>query len=136
MNVQLLRAKLKARVTSVNTDAPGCLGIIGMGVNVPFGRFEKVTVLNLTTRNRFDTFVYYPGEENTAEENAVKHISLNGDAAKYGNAGDDLIIESFWSLEKDFDYASRLYAPESVSEINPETGEITTVDYDSYFSDL
>ena len=126
--VHVLKAKLKAKITSVDSNAEECLEIAGaLFLELGLMGFQKVSVSNLTKEKQFETFVIPIGDDIYSGD--TKGIILKGNAAKYGETGDELIIKAFSSLDPtEYDpIGSKRHQPKIV-EIDDE-GNINTIDY-------
>ena len=90
MDVFLLKSKIhQAKVTGVDMNYEGSIVVDSALMDeVRLYPFEKVLVANLSTGDRFETYVI-PGEEGSGA------IELNGATARLGQAGDRMIIFAF-----------------------------------------
>lgn len=90
MDVQLLKCKIhQATVTGINKDYQGSIVVdSALMEEVRLISYEKVLVANITTGDRFETYVI-PGEAGSGS------IELNGATARLGQIGDRVIIFAF-----------------------------------------
>lgn len=95
MNVHLLKSKIhQAAVTGVNMDYEGSIVVdSALMEEVGLIHHEKVLVANLSTGDRFETYVI-PGKTGSGS------IELNGATARLGQIGDRLIIFAFASMSE------------------------------------
>lgn len=90
MKVQVLKSKLHGiRVTQVDIDYEGSITIdLHLLEEANFVPYEKVEVYNITTGDRFSTYLI-PAKPNS------QICILNGAAARKGTPGDKLIVASY-----------------------------------------
>lgn len=90
MQVELLKCKIhRAAVTSTNLDYQGSITISGELKRASgLLAYEKVSILNVTTGARFDTYVI-------PEDGEPGEVTVNGAAARLAHIGDILIIVSY-----------------------------------------
>lgn len=91
----LLRSKLHgATVTQADADYEGSITIDReLMAAADFAAFERVLVANVTTGERFETYVIEgPAASGT--------IGLNGAAARLGHPGDRVIVMAFGSVDE------------------------------------
>ena len=126
--VHVLKAKLKAKITSVDSNAEECLKLGGaLFIELGLLRFQKVSVSNLTKEIQFETFVFPIGDD--IHSGITEGISLNGEAAKYGEVGDELVIKAYSLMERDdSDITGPAKYTPNIVEIDDE-GNINTIDY-------
>ena len=92
--VHVLKAKLKAKITSVDSSAEECLKIAGaLFLELGLMRYQTVSISNLTKEKQFETFVFPIDDD--IHSGITEGISLNGEAAKYGEVGDELVIKAY-----------------------------------------
>jgi len=95
MNVHILKCKIhQAAVTGVNMDYQGSI-VVDAALMEEVGLFnhEKVLVANLSTGDRFETYVI-PGEAGSGS------VELNGATARLGQTGDRIIIFAFATMSE------------------------------------
>lgn len=93
MNISILKSKIhRATVTGVDASYEGSI-VVDRSLMEEAGlhRFEKVLVANLSTGDRFETYVL-EGEKGSGD------VMLNGAAARLGQVGDRIIIFAFASV--------------------------------------
>ncbi len=90
MDVHLLKSKIhQATVTGINKDYQGSIVVdSALMEEVRLIDYEKVLVANITTGDRFETYVI-PGKAGSGS------IELNGATARLGQIGDQVIIFAF-----------------------------------------
>ena len=90
MDVFLLKSKIhQATVTGVDMNYEGSIVVdAALMDEVRLYPFEKVLVANLSTGDRFETYVI-PGDAGSGS------IELNGATARLGHVGDRVIIFAF-----------------------------------------
>jgi aspartate 1-decarboxylase len=92
--VHVLKAKLKAKITSVDSNAEECLEIAGaLFLELGLMRSQTVSISNLTKEKQFDTFVIPIGDD--IYSGNTEGIILKGKAPKYGEPGDELVIKAY-----------------------------------------
>ena len=106
MNVTLLKCKLhNAVVTGTNTRYEGSIVVDEELMNeIGLFPFEKVLVANISTGDRFETYVI-KGPRGSGE------IELNGATARLGQIGDRIIIFAFASMPEE---DARTFSPKIV----------------------
>lgn len=122
--VPVLKAKLKTKLTSVDSGAEECLKIPGkLFGSLGLVRFQKVSVSNLTREKQFETFLFPIGDDMNSE--ITGEMSINGEAAKHCEAGDEIIMKAYSLMDfQAFDPDGfRKYQP-GIVEIDGE-GKIT-----------
>jgi aspartate 1-decarboxylase len=94
MEVTVLKSKIhQARVTGVDMRYEGSIVVdAALMEEVGLLPYEKVLVANITTGDRFETYVI-PGEPNSGT------IALNGATARLGQVGDTIIIFAFARMD-------------------------------------
>ena len=126
--VHVLKAKLKAKITSVDSSAEECLEIAGaLFLELGLMRYQTVSISNLTKEKQFETFVFPIDDD--IHSGITEGISLNGEAAKYGEAGDELVIKAY-SLVDPTEYepiGSKNHQPKIIE--TDDEGNIKTIDY-------
>ena len=95
MNVQLLKCKIhQAVVTGVNMDYEGSIVVdSALMKEVGLIHYEKVLVANISTGDRFETYVI-SGEPGSGS------IELNGATARLGQIGDRIINFAFAAMSE------------------------------------
>ena len=90
MDVYLLKSKIhQATVTGVDMNYEGSIVIdAALMEEVRLHPWEKVLVVNISTGDRFETYVI-------AGEAGSGNIELNGATARLGQTGDQIIIFAF-----------------------------------------
>ena len=93
MNVQILKCKIhRATVTGINMSYEGSIVIDSdLMEEVGLIGYEKVLVANISTGDRFETYVI-PGDAGSGS------IELNGATARLGQTGDRVIIFAFAAM--------------------------------------
>jgi aspartate 1-decarboxylase len=93
VNISILKSKIhQATVTGVDMSYEGSIVIdAALMDEVGLHSYEKVMVANISTGDRFETYVI-PGKRES------KAIELNGATARLGQIGDRIIIFAFTSI--------------------------------------
>jgi aspartate 1-decarboxylase len=96
MDLHFLKSKIhQATVTGINMDYEGSIVVdSALMEEVRLYPHEKVLVANISTGDRFETYVI-PGERGSGS------IELNGATARLGQIGDRIIIFSFAVMSED-----------------------------------
>jgi aspartate 1-decarboxylase len=121
MFIEILKSKIAyARITEAQLYYEGSITIdedLLKAVDVIPG--EKVTVLNLNTGARFETYTI-KGKAGSGE------ICLNGPAARLGVLGDEVIILSYGLVKKDetADYETKIIHVDENNRIKNESSQI------------